>query len=78
MLRHVSNPPNPWQGTAIEWLDEIPETLSSRGTKPGDDFANTPPAGPLESRTFRRPPRAGDQVGLFDAPLDHRRRQTER
>lgn len=47
-------------------------------TKPGDDFANTPPAGPLESRTFRRPPRAGDQVGLFDAPIDHRRRQTER
>ena len=31
----------------------------------GDDFANTPSAGPLEQRTFRRPPRAGDQMGLF-------------
>lgn len=32
---------------------------------PGDDFANTPSAGPLERRTFRRPPRAGDQIRLF-------------
>ena len=31
----------------------------------GDDFANTPDAGPLDERTFRRPPRAGDQIGLF-------------
>lgn len=34
---------------------------------PGDDRVNTPPAGPLETRTFRRPPRAGDQLGLFAA-----------
>ena len=31
----------------------------------GDDRANTPPAGPIEARTFRRPARAGDQRGLF-------------
>ena len=31
----------------------------------GNDRANTPSAGPLESRTFRRPPRAGDQTELF-------------
>ena len=34
-------------------------------TRAGDDFANTPPAGPLESRTFRRPARRGDQLGLL-------------
>ena len=32
---------------------------------PGDDRANTPNAGPLESRTFCRPPRAGDQLSFF-------------
>lgn len=32
---------------------------------PGDDRANTPSAGPLEARTFRRPPRTGDQLRLF-------------
>ena len=31
----------------------------------GDDFANTPSAGPPSHRTFRRPPRAGDQTSLF-------------
>ena len=31
----------------------------------GDDRVNTPPAGPQEARTFRRPPRAGDQGNLF-------------
>lgn len=31
----------------------------------GDDFANTPDAGPPAERTFRRPPRAGQQLGLF-------------
>lgn len=31
----------------------------------GDDRANTPSAGPLDARTFRRPPRAGDQTDLF-------------
>jgi DNA repair photolyase len=30
-----------------------------------DDRANTPNAGPPESRTFRRPPRMGDQLRLF-------------
>lgn len=32
---------------------------------PGDDRANTPSAGPVEERTFRRPSRPGDQLGLF-------------
>lgn len=31
----------------------------------GDDRANTPSAGPLDARTFRRPPRPGEQLGLF-------------
>lgn len=30
-----------------------------------DDRANTPDAGPLEARTFTRPGRAGEQLGLF-------------
>lgn len=33
--------------------------------KAGDDRANTPSAGPIGTRTFRRPARAGDQLGLF-------------
>ena len=32
---------------------------------PGNDRLNTPAAGPLETRTFRRAPRTGDQLGLF-------------
>lgn len=31
-----------------------------------DDRANTPDAGPLEARTFRRPVRTGDQLRLFE------------
>ena len=30
----------------------------------GDDAANTPPAGPLATRTFRRPAKSGDQLRL--------------
>jgi len=34
-------------------------------SRPGDDRANTPDAGPLASRTFERPARAARQLGLF-------------
>ncbi len=32
---------------------------------PGNDFSNTPHAGPPETRSFRRPPAAGQQLRLF-------------
>ncbi|MFM2418341.1 MAG: hypothetical protein RL385_3064 [Pseudomonadota bacterium] len=34
-------------------------------SRAGDDRTNTPDAGPIASRTFSRPARAGDQLGLF-------------
>ena len=39
--------------------------LALPSSAPGDDRANTPSAGPMETRTFRRPARSGQQLDIF-------------
>jgi len=64
ILKRV-NEANAYAQMAGALFDTTCRRLSLPHSPPDDDRANTPSAGPLETRTFRRPPRVGDQLGLF-------------
>ena len=65
VLARIADGPGPFSSMLEATFTATCRRLGLPCARVGDDRSNTPDAGPAESRTFRRPPRTGEQRSLF-------------